>query len=433
MPTSSIRQVAKDAFAFGYAMVENYRTLYAQAVDVNDPRYTGGFGQYRHYPQPARPENTDIVTPNNDTPYSWLWLDLRAEPYVVTVPAIDRYYILPFHDLYTIYAGYVGAVTTGPNAGSYLIAGPSWAGDTPPGIDGVIRSATDFVGSLTRTSLMPDGVESMSAIQRSYRVEPLSAFSGGDSPAPTAAPAWPAWDEEKFTQTTEFFPLLDFLLQFCPVLDEDRAVRDRMAGIGLDGSGEFSLESLSEDERAELTAGMAEAKADLQLNADQLASSIGVFGTHDEMAGEYTKRNMAAAKGIYGLPASEAWYAGWLKDSDGKLPDGSTVHTVTFGPDALPKVKFFWSATMYRLPERLLVANPIDRYSIGDRTPGIVYADDGSLTLHISHERPDDIAAQANWLPAPDGPFTVIVRAYGGDEAIATGRYTLPTLHAEHP
>lgn len=86
------RAIANEAYRFGYAIVENYRTLYLQAVDTEDPRYIGGFGQYRHYSEPATPANTDIVTPNNDTPYSWMWLDLRAEPWVVTVPAIERYH-----------------------------------------------------------------------------------------------------------------------------------------------------------------------------------------------------------------------------------------------------------------------------------------------------------------------------------------------------
>jgi hypothetical protein len=426
----SAKDVAKEAYAFGYAMVENYRTLYAQAVDAKDPRYVGGFGVYRHYPDPATPANTDIVTPNNDTPYSWLWLDLRAEPHVVSVPAIDRYYILPFHDLYTLYAGYVGAVTTGPGPGDYLVAGPSWNGDPPQGITGVIRSATDIVGSLTRTALMADGVESMKAIQDAYAVTPLSKFADGEEPAPAPAVDWPVWDEHAHTRTLAFYDLLDFLLQFAPPLAEDEAVRERMASVGLDGSGSFSTRALDGAEREAFEAGLAEGIAELAAAADRTSSSIGLFGSHAEMAHKYENRNLGAMKGLYGLPPSEAWYSGWLRDSDGNPPVGTKAYTVTFTPDALPKARFFWSATMYRLPERLLAANPIDRYSIGDRTPGISYGDDGSLTLHISHDEPSEPDARANWLPAPDGPFTVIVRAYGGDEAIATGKYALPPLDA---
>src|SRR4051812_26553697 len=202
------RAAAKAGYVFGYAMVENYRTLYAQAVDAADARYVGGFGVYRHYSESARPENTDIVTPNNDTPYSWAWLDLRAEPWVVTVPAIERYYILPFHDLYTVYAGYVGAATTGNGPGSFLLAGPRWDGETPDGITGIIRCSTDIIGTLTRTELTAEGIESLKAVQRSYELRPLSTFTAAEAPAGAAHIDWPSWDEHAFTATPHFFELV---------------------------------------------------------------------------------------------------------------------------------------------------------------------------------------------------------------------------------
>ena len=424
------RAAAKAGYQFGYAMVENYRTLYAQAVDDTDPRFVGGFGVYRYYSQPARPENTDIVTPNNDTPYAWAWIDLRSEPWVVTVPAIDRYYILPFHDLYTIYAGYVGAATTGPGAGSYLLAGPGWDGPTPDGITGVIRSATDILGTLTRTELTDEGVDSLRAVQTSYRLQPLSAYTGHVAPPPAPTVNWPRWDEHSFTATPRFFELVDFLLQFAPVLPEDADARAALASLGVDGAGTFSLDEFEPDALADLQAGLDDGAAELVAAASSSASSIGLFGTHAEMAGKYVNRNLGAMKGIYGLPASEAWYGGWLLDAAGNRPVGAHPHTVTFTADEIPKVKFFWSMTMYRLPERLLVDNPIDRYSIGDRTPGLHYAADGSLTITMSQKQPDE---PANWLPAPEGPFTAILRGYGGDESMVTGTYQLPPLTPSRP
>jgi hypothetical protein len=422
------RRAARDGYVFGYAMVENYRTMYAQAVDETDHRYVGGFGTYRHYPQPATPENTDIVTPNNDTPYSWAWLDLRAEPWVVTVPAMDRYFILPFHDLYTVYAGYVGAATTGSDGGSYLLAGPRWDGEVPDGISGVVRASTDLVGTLTRTELTGDGVGSLTAVQKSYGLEPLSRHAGTTPPGAAGPVSWPVWDEDGLTRTVQFYLLLDFLLQFAPVLPEDADVRRRLAALGIDGSGTFSLTDLDPEARADLQAGLEDGVAALAERAGTTASSFGLFGDRQQMSGKYIERAMGAMKGLYGLPPSEAWYGGWLLDAHGERPTGRRTYTVTFGPDDLPKVRFFWSATMYRLPERLLVANPLDRYSIGDRTDGIQYEPDGSLVLTIARERPADPRAAANWLPAPEGPFTVILRAYGGDERITSGAYKLPPL-----
>ncbi|WP_137845172.1 DUF1254 domain-containing protein [Microbacterium sp. 2FI] len=422
----ALRFIARDAYTFGYAMIENYRTMYEQAVDAQDPRFTGGFGRYRHYSEPFTPANTDIVTPNNDTPYSWGWFDLRAEPWVITVPAIDRFYILPFHDLYTVYAGYVSAATTGTGPGRYLLAGPTWTGEMPEGFDGVIAASTDFVGCLGRTAFTDGDVDELRRIQHSYSAVPLSEHLG--VPAPAAEPlSWPTWDEAAATDI-RFYDYLDHLLQFAPALDEDGDIRDRMASVGLDGGGTFRTSDLDADQRAAFEQGLADGIAHLDDVASPASSSTGLFGTRNEMAGAYDNRNVGAKKGLYGLPPAIAWYGGWLVDSAGNTITGATDYTITFAADQLPKARFFWSATLYTLPQRLLSANEIDRYSIGDRTPGIRYGDDGSLTLHVQHRRPADRLEAANWLPAPEGPFTVIIRAYGGDTAVAEGTYRLPAI-----
>lgn len=421
-----LRSIARDAYTFGYAMIENYRTLHEQAVDASDPRYTGGFGQFRHYSEPFTPDNTDIVTPNNDTPYSWGWFDLRAEPLVVTVPAIERFYILPFHDLYTVYAGYVSAATTGTGSGRYLLAGPSWTGGTPDGFDGVITASTDFVGCLGRTAFTDGDLDALRRIQQSYSVSPLHEVDGSAAPAVDPVP-WPSWDESAATDI-RFFDILDFLLRFAPVLDEDREVRDRMASIGLDGTGRFATGDLDDADREHLQHGLDDGIAHLDEVAASTASSTGLFGTREDMAGAYDNRNVGAKKGLYGLPPAIAWYGGWLVDSDGQHITGLTDYTITFTADELPKTRFFWSATLYTLPQRLLSANEIDRYSIGDRTEGIRFDDDGSITLYVQHRRPDAETEVSNWLPSPEGPFTVIIRAYGGDTSIAEGTYRLPPI-----
>jgi hypothetical protein len=423
---AELRAIARDAYIFGYAMVENYRTLYEQAVDAEDPRFTGGFGHYRHYSEPFTPANTDIVTPNNDTPYSWGWFDLRAEPWVITVPAIDRFYILPFHDLYTVYAGYVSAATTGTVAGRYLLAGPSWTGGTPDGFDGVITASTDFVGCLGRTAFVDGDRDELRRIQQSYEAVPLHEHLGTAPPVIDPV-SWPVWEEQAAIDI-RFFDFLDHLLQFAPVLPEDREVRDRLSSVGLDGSRAFRTADLSSDERTAFEQGLADGMAHLDDVASRTASSTGLFGTRDQMAGRYDNRNVGAKKGLYGLPPAIAWYGGWLVDSRGDHITGAKDYTITFAADELPRARFFWSATLYTLPERLLSANPIDRYSIGDRTPGIRFGDDGSLTLYVQHDRPSDPLEAANWLPAPEGPFTVIIRAYGGDTAIAEGTYRLPPI-----
>lgn len=419
---------ATDAVRFGYAMVESYRTMYAQAIDVTDSRLLGGFGVYRHYREPSTPDNRDVITPNNDTPYSWIWFDLRAEPIVVTVPEIERYYIIPIADLYTIYSGYVGTRVTGSGPGSYLIAGPSWHGNVPAGISGVVRVTTDFAMSATRTELTNDGIESLARVQSSYETQPLSKFLGEVAPPTPPQLDWPVWDEEGASGPW-FFDALDFLLGLSPVLPEDVEIRARLAEIGLDGSGTFASKQLSADAAAAFSAGQAQALTDMSAREKTMLSNLGLFGTREEMSGQYDDRNQGARIGLYGLPPEESWYGGWLVDSAGEFLQGTPGYTVRFEADELPKARFFWSATMYTLPIRYLSENPISRYSIGDRTDGLVYGEDGSLTLAFTHSEPFEPALRANWLPAPEGPFTVILRAYGADEAMVRGEYQVPPVH----
>jgi hypothetical protein len=167
------RSIAKEAFIYAYPMLFNYKTLYEQAVDPASKSYVGGFGKFRNYSHPCGPENKDIVTPNNDTPYSWAWLDLRREPWVLTVPAVkdDRYYVFQWIDLFTYNFAYVGSRATGNGAGRYLFAGPNWHGDTPKGIDKVFRSETDLILTLGRTALSGAAdVKNVQAIQKQYQL-----------------------------------------------------------------------------------------------------------------------------------------------------------------------------------------------------------------------------------------------------------------------
>ena len=424
-----VREIAAEGWVYGYPLLENYRTMYAQAIDASDPRYTGGFGHFRHYSQPFTPANTDVVTPNNDTPYSWGWLDLRAEPWVVSVPKIDRYYVLPFHDIDTDYAGFIGARSTGEREGTYLLAGPGWNGPVPDGLTGTIHADSFIVGCLGRTYLAgPDDVPTLRGIQEQYVLQPLHVYA--ETPPPPSAPElrWPAWKEEAL-DTAEFFTFLDFLLGFFPVLPGEADRRARLASIGVDGAATFDPATLAAETLAAIEAGIADGRAKMTQAAAGARDSTGWFGTRARHGDDYLTRAVGVNKGLYGLPSEEAWYAGWIFDSAGEHPDASKHdYTIHFAAGQLPPARFFWSATMYRLPERLLVDNPIDRYSIGDRTPQVAYDADSGLTLRVQHLQPSDPSHAANWLPAPDGRFTIAIRLYGPDPSVLAGDWTLPQL-----
>ena len=234
------RAIAKEAYIYGFPMVDSYRIQYAYFVDTGNPEYKAPWNQLVNTPRVYTPDDKAVQTPNSDTPYSFIGLDLRAEPFVLTVPAIekDRYFSIQLIDAYTFNFDYIGSRATGNDGGSFLIAGPGWKGETPAGVKKVIRSETEFVLAAYRTQLFnPDDLDNVKKVQAGYKAEPLSAFLG--QAAPAAAPEidfikpLTAADEKT---SLEFFNVLNFILQFCPTNPSEEELMARFAKIGV-GSG----------------------------------------------------------------------------------------------------------------------------------------------------------------------------------------------------
>jgi hypothetical protein len=415
--------IAKDAYVYSYAIMESYQTWRTQAVDKAANGYVGGFNVFRHYSEPFTPDNKDIVTPNNDTPYSWAWLDLRAEPMVVSVPAVprDRYYVMQWIDLFTQNFAYIGVRSTGFGAGSYMIAGPMWKGEKPKGIKEVFKAETEIVGTLTRTALQgPEDVPNVKAIQAQYRLEPLSAFL--NQPAPAAAPAidFPLYDKAK-ARTHDFIGYLNFLLQFAePPVASEIAIRKRFEKIGIGPGRPWDASKVDPATLAAIDAGVKEGQAEIDALAARTFSTNGLFGSRAQLKTNYLQRDVGAMKGLYGNSLEEAWYGGYICD-------GSKPSSVHFEKANLPPAKFFWSMTMYTIPDRFLYANSLNRYSIGDRTKGLEYGKDGSLTIYVSNASPGK-DKESNWLPAPASKCSLVARVYGPSKAAMTGEWKLPPL-----
>lgn len=424
------RASAREAWLYAYAPVQGYQTMYNQTQNKDFPGYVGGFNRFRHYARSATPADKDIVTPNNDTPYSWAWLDLRAEPIVLSLPAVPapRYYVNQWFDLYTHNFAYTGVRATGREAGTYLLVGPRWKGVVPKGITKVFRSETEFVGTLTRTQLAgPDDIAAMQAIQAQYKLTPLSQFTGKPAPKPAPPVAWPVWDAKK-AEGIGFIAYLNALLPFMPTVPSEKATFARFAKIGIGPGKPFDPDKLDPATRSAIEQGIADASKELKETALAQSSSKGFFGTRSELGTDYIiYRSMGAMLGIYGNSTEEAVYASQQTGPDGKVLDGSRHWVLRFEPGQLPPVNEFWSITMYTLPERLLVENPINRYSVGDRTAGLKQGPDGSLEIYIQNDNPGPDKA-SNWLPAPKGPFFFVARFYGPKQAAMDGTWKLPPL-----
>lgn len=414
------RRIAEAGYIFGLPIVMNYGVMYEYAVDRSSPQFKAPFNQILNEPRVFTYRDTAIVTPNSDTPYSLMWLDLRAEPMVVSVPAVERsrYYVVQLIDGNTYNYGYIGSRTTGSDAGDYMVVGPEWQGETPPGIKKVFRSGTQFSLAAFRTQLFnPDDMPNVIAVQAGYKAQPLSGFLR--RPAPPAAPAiaFPPINAE--LARTNFFEFLDFALQFVPATANEAAIRADLARIGVGPGKSFAFRDLPAAHRQEIVAGLqaghakveqAVASAGTDINGWRVAAMLGDAAFFN---GNWLNRAVGAQAGIYGNSAEEATYPITRTDADGQTLDGSkNNYTLTFAAGETPPVNAFWSVTMYDGRTQLLIQNPINRYLINSpMVPAMTKGADGSLTLYIQNKSPS-ADKEANWLPAPDGPIYLVMRLY---------------------
>jgi hypothetical protein len=433
------RAIAKEAYIYGYPMVDAYRVMYTYFSDTENPEFKASWNQIKNIPRVFTPADKAIVSPNSDTPYSMLGMDLRAEPMVLTVPAIDpkRYYSIQLIDAYTFNFDYIGSRTTGNEAGSFLVAGPGWTGATPKGIKKVFCSETDLVFAAYRTQLFnPDDIDNVKDVQAGYEAQPLSAFLGQPAPAArTTKDFMKPLSPDAQKTSLEFFNVLNFVLEFGPTHPSEKELMARFARIGVGSGSRIDVAKLSPEMRQALTDGMADAwkefaefeKTDL---AGNKVTSGDLFGTREYMNNNYLYRFAAAVIGLYGNSKEEAVYPFYRTDATGEKLDASKHrYILRFAPDQLPPVHAFWSVTMYELPSSLLTANPINRYLINSpMLPNLKRDADGGLTLYIQAESPG-AENESNWLPAPNGPFWTAMRLYWPAEAALDGTWKQPPLN----
>ena len=431
------QQIAEEAYIFADPMVDNYKLMFAQAIYKQSPVYEVPFNQFSRTTTLRGPEYTAIVRPNNDTFYSGVWLDLRAEPIVLQVPAVQapRYYAFQLIDLYTHNFGYIGTRTTGRDAGTYLIAGPNWNGEQPDGVDKVIRSEGNFVAALGRTQVFgPEDVDKAIAVQQGYAAMPLSQFMGAEPPPAPPALDFPIWTPEQ-AKSSGFITYLNFVLGQLKLHPSEADLLERFAKIGIAPGQAFNPDELEPEMLQAIEAGVASGQQKIEAAMKKLGESkqgwmlvAGVFGSRALLQGKYLTRAAAAAYGLWGNDLEEAFYPGCTLDADGDALDSSTHNYVLrFEADELPPVNAFWSLSMYKLPEQHFIENPINRYVIGSATHGVQYGADGSLTIYLQLESPG-ADKESNWLPAPDGPFSLQARLYDPKPEALNPLYVLPPV-----
>jgi hypothetical protein len=414
------KDIAEAGFIYGLPIVMNYAVMYEYAVDRNSGQFKAPFNQIKNEPNVFTYKDTAVITPNSDTPYSILWMDLRAEPFVLSVPAVDpkRYYSVMLTDGNTYNFGYIGSRATGSEPGDYMVVGPDWKGATPPGIKKVFRSTTQFAVAAYRTQLFnPDDLDNVKKVQAGYKGQTLSAYLNQPLPPPAPAIDFPKIDKDLVK--TNFFEYLDFALQFAPAEASENAIRAKLGRIGVGPGKTFNFKDLPLAEKLEFGLGMKQGETKVEEAVANAGKAINgwrvssLFGDSAFFNGDWLKRAAGAKAGIYGNDAVEAAYPLTRVDSDGQTLDGSKHnYTLTFPSGQQPPVNAFWSLTMYDGKTQLLIENPINRYLINSpMLPSLKTNADGSLTLYIQNKSPG-ADKEANWLPAPNGPIYLAMRLY---------------------
>lgn len=429
--------LVKDAYTYGYPIVDSYRVQHSYFIDKASPEYKGEWNQVHNVARVFTPKDTAIQTPNSDTPYSFVGVDLRTEPMVISVPKVDdkRYYSIQMIDMFTHNFDYIGSRATGNDAGNFLLVGPDWKGKVPKNIKKVIRAETDLAFLLYRTQLFDDkDIENVKQIQDQYKITPLSTFVA--KKAPKAKPAinfiQPLTLEEQ-KKSPEFFNILNFTLQYTNVDPSEKQLLKSFEQIGVKAGQPFEISKLDPVVQAAIPKGIEQAWASLQdrkvnyLDKGLIKSSDG-FTTREKLNGRYLDRMMGAVYGIYGNSAEEAIYPTYFVDSTGQPLDGKNKYQITFPAGKLPPAKSFWSITMYTMPDSLLYDNELNRYLINSSMENqLTKNKDGSITLYLQNEAPT-ANEKANWLPAPKGPFASIMRIYWPEQSVIDGTWQAPAL-----
>jgi hypothetical protein len=416
-----VRAIAKDAYIFTYPLVMNYRTMYMQALD---PKSGVGLGKWLHLGM-ATPDDKTIVSPNNDTPYSYAWLDLRAEPWVLTMPKIEekRFYTSQWDDLWAFVLGNAGSVDDGNGGIKVLLASPTWDGELPDGIDRVIKGETSILGTLTRTqSYGFDDLSNVKKIQQEYKLQPLSAYLGKSAPEAAPAVKWMPWVEGSKTSDS-YWPYANFVLSFSTPNAADKKMLDRIATIGVAPGADWDPGDMSDA----IQAGQKDAIDALTQKSQTTTHVADFFGPREMIGTDYFDRALGVFMGIFANTANISMYLTPFKDGDGDQLDGSKhSYTIRFDADNMPPVKYFWAITCYTVPPpSYLVDNPIDRYTIGSPSPDLKTASDGSLTLYFSVESPGK-DKESNWLPTAKAPFWLPLRLYEPGKSALDGTWTMP-------
>ncbi|EKT6042398.1 DUF1254 domain-containing protein [Listeria monocytogenes] len=439
LSTIQLTKLTEAAYFYGFPLVFNLEQVYRYVTTGIGANEAATFNTFSHAKTLGGPKDT-FVSLNNDTVYSMAQLDLSVGPLILTVPDTGgRYYVLQFVDAWTNNFAYVGTRSTGTKSGSFYLTPPNWTGIVPKGMI-QIKIPTRIASIVGRWAC--DNTDDLKNVIKLQKQTNLTALNSTAKPI-----GLPIWDTS-VSKDIQFFEKMRAAMWDLLPAEIDRPLQESFAPLQL--VRDRSLANVDNDLHSILAKGSTDGHSAVAYYLNHGTSKVEngwhlVFHAFDYNASFFevgtvndpkwiinnrknaiAERAVAAMGGLWGNHAYEAAYIMISEDMDGNVLNGTNTYTLTLNPP--PPVGAFWSVTMYNVPEYYMVDNSINRYSIGDRTQGIKYAKDGSLTITISYEEPSDDLEKSNWLPAPNGDFRPVLRMYMPGEEILKGEYHFPGI-----
>ncbi len=430
-------EIGMEAYVYFYPLVTMDVT---RRVMTNVPAGVkpglGPMDTFQHLRTFPSAEFREVVRPNFDTLYSVAWLDLTREPMIVSVPDTGgRYYLLPMLDMWSDVFAVPGKRTTGTDAARFAIIPRGWTGKLPADAER-IDAPTHSVWIIARTQTNgPSDYAAVNKVQDGYQVTPLSQWGKPAVPPvfkadPSVDMKTPPLDQVNKMQAKQYFTYAAELMKLHPPHVTDWSTVARLKRIGIEPGKSFDWDSLGAETQGALTRAAADGLKAMYAKAPTLArvvdgwqmntDTMGVYGNH------YLKRAIVALVGLGANQPNDAIYPLNISDDAGNPLRGGNSYVIHFAKEKLPPVEAFWSITMYDA-EGFQVANPINRFAIGDRDP-LKFNSDGSLDIYIQHEHPG-AEKEANWLPAPSsGTLGITMRLYAPKAAAIYGRWTPPPV-----
>jgi uncharacterized protein (TIGR03000 family) len=432
------KQIATEAYVYGYPLVTmeyTRRVMTNTAKPEGTHAPMGQFLRMRAYPNA---KFRDVTAPNADTLYSTAWLDLESEPYVLSLPDLgDRYFLMPMLDGWTNVFQVPGTRTTGNRSQAYLISGPNWNGPVPAGLR-QLRSPTDVVWILGRTYCTgtPEDYKACHAVMDKYDLRPLSAYGGEYAPPagkvnPDVNMKTAVREQVNALSTHDYFNLLASLMADNPPAAADAPALARMARIGIIPGANFDAshlapavgQALADVPKAAFAKIMAHFKqAGTAENGWEFTTNTGVYGT------DYLQRALITAIGLGANRPQDAVYPTSTTDAAGQKYSGANKYVLHFDKGRTPPADAFWSLTMYDA-DYFFVDNPLNKYTVSPRN-ALKYNPDGSLDIYIQNQSPG-ADKEANWLPAPEGAFVLMMRLYHPKQtppSILNGTWKVPPV-----